>query len=65
MELSEIPLGVAILERRPDHGIVRIRGVDGVRRRIEVTAFPLFAHEDECLGAIAIFWETPEPPAEG
>jgi hypothetical protein len=43
---------------------VRIRGVDGVRRRIEVTAFPLFAHEDECLGAIAIFWETPEP-AEG
>jgi PAS domain-containing protein len=65
MELTEIPLGVAILERRPDHGIVRIRGVDGVRRRIEVTAFPLFAHEDECLGAIAIFWETPEPPAEG
>ncbi|HEY7762751.1 MAG TPA: PAS domain-containing protein [Actinomycetota bacterium] len=64
MELSEIPLGVAILERRPDHGIVRIRGVDGVQRRIEVTAFPLFAHADECLGAIAIFWETPEPPPE-
>lgn len=64
MELSEIPLGVAILERRPDHGIVRIRGIDGVQRRIEVTAFPLFAHADECLGAIAIFWETPEPVPE-
>jgi PAS domain-containing protein len=65
MELSEIPLGVAILERRPDHGIVRIKGIDGVQRRIEVTAFPLFAHADECLGAIAIFWETPEPVPEG
>ncbi|HET9310351.1 MAG TPA: PAS domain-containing protein [Actinomycetota bacterium] len=64
MELSEIPLGVAILERRPDHGIVRIRGIDGVQRRIEVTAFPLFAHADECLGAIAIFWQTPEPVPE-
>lgn len=64
MELSEIPLGVAIIERRPDHGIVRIRGIDGVQRRIEVTAFPLFAHADECLGAIAIFWETPEPVPE-
>jgi PAS domain-containing protein len=64
MELGEIPLGVAIIERRPDHGIVKIRGIDGVQRRIEVTAFPLFAHADECLGAIAIFWETPEPVPE-
>jgi hypothetical protein len=30
-----------------------------------VTAFPLFAHEDECLGAIAIFWETPEEEPSG
>ena len=56
--LTELPLGVAIIERRPDHRLLRIRSVDGVERRIEVTAFPLFAHEDECLGAIAIFWET-------
>jgi PAS domain-containing protein len=56
--LTELPLGVAIIERRPEHRMLRIRSVDGVERRIEVTAFPLFAHEDECLGAIAIFWET-------
>lgn len=56
--LTALPLGVAIIERRPDHRMLRIRSVDGVERRIEVTAFPLFAHEDECLGAIAIFWET-------
>lgn len=58
--LTDLPLGVAIIERHPDHRMLRIRSADGVERRIEVTAFPLFAHEDECLGAIAIFWETPE-----
>jgi len=57
--LEELPLGVAIIERRPDHRMLRIRNIDGTQRRIEVTAFPLFAHEDECLGAIAIFWERP------
>ncbi len=60
IELNALPLGVAILERHPDHRMLRIRSTDGTERRIEVTAFPLFAHEDECLGAIAIFWETPE-----
>ncbi|HEY5904742.1 MAG: PAS domain-containing protein [Actinomycetota bacterium] len=60
IELNALPLGVAILERHPDHRMLRIHSADGTERRIEVTAFPLFAHEDECLGAIAIFWETPE-----
>jgi len=60
IELTNTPLGVAITERRPDHRMLWIRSTDGVERRIEATAFPLFAHEDECLGAIAIFWETPE-----
>lgn len=58
--LTDLPLGVAIIERHPDHRMLRIRSADGVERRIEVTAFPLFAHEDECLGAIAIFWEIHE-----
>jgi PAS domain-containing protein len=61
IELSGLPLGIAILERHPDHRMLRIRSLDGIERRIEATAFPLFAHEDECLGAIAIFWETEEP----
>ena len=66
VHLVDLPLGVAIRERHPDHARLRIRGTDGVERRIEVTAFPLFAHEDECLGAIAIFWEQPadDAPAE-
>lgn len=62
--LQELPLGVAIRERHPDHRMLRIKSIDGTERRIEVTAFPLFAHKDECLGAIAIFWETPEGEAQ-
>lgn len=57
---EQIPLGVAISSKEPVHQAFRIRGADGVRHRIEVTAFPLLAHTDECIGAIAIFWEPPE-----
>jgi PAS domain-containing protein len=62
VELTDLPLGVAIIERHPDHRMLRIKSVDGTQRRIEVTAFPLFAHKDECLGAIAVFWEIPDEP---
>lgn len=58
--LEEIPLGVAILRKVPEHGTLWIRGLDGARHRIEVTAFPLLAHTDECVGAIAIFWAPSE-----
>jgi hypothetical protein len=30
--------------------------MDGVERDVEVTAFPLFAHADEFVGIVAIFW---------
>ncbi len=59
---ADLPLGVAIRERRPDHQELLIRSADGVGRRIEVTALPLFSRPDECLGAIAVFWERPEAP---
>jgi hypothetical protein len=35
---------------------MRITGVDGVEREVAVTAFPLFAHADEFIGIVAIFW---------
>jgi PAS domain-containing protein len=55
--LAALPLGVALTQRVPAHRAIRIVGADGVNRGIEVTAFPLFAHADECVGAVAIFWE--------
>jgi PAS domain-containing protein len=58
---ERLPLGIAIAEGRADHQDLDIEGADGVGRRIGVTAFPLFAHPDECLGALAIFWERTEP----
>jgi PAS domain-containing protein len=57
LPLEDLPLGVAIVRREPAHRAFRIRSSDGVTREIEVTAFPLFAHADECVGAVAIFWE--------
>ena len=54
------PLGTTMLKREPAHGIVTIRTADGVDRRIEVAAFPLFAHTEDFVGAIALFW----PPIE-
>jgi hypothetical protein len=34
-----------------------IQGLDGVPRRIAVTAFPLEGQGERHLGAVAIFWE--------
>jgi PAS domain-containing protein len=57
MELTKMAAGVALLERRPAHGALRITGLDGQRRTVAVTAFPLFARADEFVGMVAIFWE--------
>lgn len=63
MPLTEMPAGVALLERRPAHGTFRLIGLDGRRHRISVTALPLFAHLDELVGVIALFWEQPDDDA--
>ena len=60
MELDEMPLATALRDRRPAHRSMRIVGLDGVKRRIGITAFPLFARSDEFVGAVAIFWEEKE-----
>ena len=54
-----LPLVIALTERRPAHGSFWIRGLDGVLRHIEVTAFPLIGQAERYLGAIALFWEVP------
>jgi hypothetical protein len=38
-----------------------IRGLDGVARQIEVTAFPLIGQGGHRLGGVAIFWEAQGP----
>jgi hypothetical protein len=43
-------------ERRAAHERIRMTSVDGVEREVASTAFPLFAHADEFVGIMAIFW---------
>jgi PAS domain-containing protein len=54
-----VPLTIALQKRRAVHRELRIRGLDGVDRRIAVTAFPLEGQGGRHLGAVAIFWERP------
>ena len=54
---ESLPLMIALTERHPAHLRLWIRGLDGSRRHIEVTAFPLIGQARQFLGAIAIFWE--------
>jgi PAS domain-containing protein len=56
---ERLPLMVAVQECRPAHGELWIRGGEGRRRHIQVTAIPLVAAPDRQLGAAAIFWEEP------
>src|SRR5688500_11958918 len=52
-----LPLVVALTNHAPAHRNMWIQGLDGVRRLIEVTAFPLNGQAERHLGALAIFWE--------
>lgn len=51
------PLLIALTQRSPAHRGMWLKGLDGVQRRIEVTAFPLNGQGERYLGAVAIFWE--------
>jgi PAS domain-containing protein len=50
------PARIALDEQRPSHQRFRITSNDGVVRDLAVTALPLFAHADELVGAVVIFW---------
>jgi PAS domain-containing protein len=56
LSFERTPAGTALYERRPVHERLRVTSVDGIERQIEVTAFPLFAHADEFVGVVIIFW---------
>ena len=53
---EEVPLLVALEQRRPVHRALTIRGLDGQRRSIEATCFPLEGLGGRHVGAVAIFW---------
>jgi PAS domain-containing protein len=56
LPLERRPTGIALNERRAEHERIRITSIDGVARENSVTAFPLFAHTDDLVGTVTIFW---------
>jgi PAS domain-containing protein len=52
-----LPLVIALQQHRAAHLVFHIRGLDGVHRKIEATAFPLEGQGGRHVGAVAIFWE--------
>ena len=55
---EDLPLMIALNHKRPASKRFHIRGIDGVSREIEVTAFPISGQANRFLGGVAIFWET-------
>ncbi len=58
IDANDLPINIALTKRRPAHLPMRIQGLDGIWRMIEVTAFPIEGQGGRHLGAVAIFWET-------
>lgn len=56
---EQVPILIALRERRPMHRELWISGLDGVRRPIGATALPLVGQGGSGLGAVAIFWLEP------
>jgi PAS domain-containing protein len=54
---DKLPLVIALRTRRPAHRDFWLRGLDGKRRHVAATAFPLVGQAGRFLGAVAIFWE--------
>jgi PAS domain-containing protein len=57
LDPEETPLYMALRHKKALHRALRIQAADGKSRDIAVTALPLFAHADDFVGAMALFWE--------
>lgn len=60
----DTPAGIAFFQRRATHRELDATGYDGVRRRVQVTAYPLFGTEHEMHGVVNVFWEGAPPSRE-
>jgi hypothetical protein len=59
--IEELPIAIAVRDGHPKHARLKFESLDGVRRDVEVTAFPLEGQGGRHLGAVAIFWESNKP----
>ena len=54
---KDLPLVIALEERRPAHGTNLVTGPDGERKLVEFSALPLFCTPDDFVGVMVSFWE--------
>jgi PAS domain-containing protein len=54
---DHMPSRIALHEQRPAHRDFIFTGLDGVRRELSATAFPLLSSDTELIGVVSIFWE--------
>ncbi len=57
VDVSEVPSAIALTQHIPAHRELRITGMDGVERKIAVTAYPLMGRAGEFCGAVSVFWQ--------
>ena len=56
LDAGELPLAIALRERKPVHRAFAVRTARGKSREIEVSAFPIVGNAG-MRGAMAIFWD--------
>jgi PAS domain-containing protein len=54
---KELPLVIALEERKPAHGVNLVNDPRGGRRLVEFSALPLFSSPEEFVGVLVAFWE--------
>ena len=57
IKVEDHPFTIARLKQQPSYRRFLYQGLDGVKRRIDGTAFPLLGQCNRHLGAVGIFWE--------
>ncbi len=54
---EELPLVIALNQLKPAHRRFWIKGLDGRKRQIEVTAIPIIGQSKKLIGGVSFFWE--------
>lgn len=61
MPNKELPVVIALSERRPAYARLKIKTFNHAWHDIEVSAFPIEGQGGRHLGAVAMFWESARP----
>jgi PAS domain-containing protein len=56
LPLEDRAPGIALYQHRPAHERIQITSADGVERTISVTSIPLYAHADDFVGVVTVWW---------